>query len=190
MLVLLIILCTILLFLMAVLVAPFIFQIDTTQGVYSFRIRGIFAVYLFSDSSNPLLVHFRVFAIPFNIDFLKKIVKSKSATTSKEKKGEKPESIKKKKSEDKKKTDGKKTYRLIRKYVPKILKTFKIKKLQAEIDTENTIINGLLTAFQFYINKNNIDITINYSNKNSLKLIIKNRLINPGWILLQMAIRK
>ncbi len=163
----LLIICIIILsFLTWVLISPIRLYINTDTKKYFIELKGIFRVSLVPDKKEIFFLRFRLFFINFN--FFPFRTKKKKEKLVKHKKQRKK----------KRKKTGIKKIRLIIKYTWNVLKSFKLRRFNLNIDTDNVILNAFLIPVFIFINRKNIWLNVNYNGELSLILLVENRVIN------------
>ena len=174
----LLIICIIILsFLTWVLISPIRLYINTDTNKYFIELKGIFRVSLVPDKKEIFFLRFRFFFINFNFyPFRKK------------KKKEKLVKHKKQRKKKRKKTRIKKI-RLIVKYTWNVLKSFKLRRLNVNLDTDDVILNAFLIPVFIFINRKNIWLNINYNGELSLILLVENRVINILLVMIRTFIK-
>ena len=67
--------------------------------------------------------------------------------------------------------------RLTRKLIWPVIKTFQLKRVVAEIDTDNYVLNAQLIPIFMWIGNDAIRLSINFEGRVSLYVLINNRLV-------------
>ncbi|MCX2745482.1 hypothetical protein OO013_16500 [Mangrovivirga sp. M17] len=147
-----------------ILIAPVFIIINTKQDQYSFNLKGLINADLEINDLDPI-IHLNTLVGKFDIQ---------------------PSKVKKKKTKDKKDTSRKlkvrkekkgKSAAAIRKFAFQALKTFKLKYLRVNVDTDDYVRNAQLYPLVRLLNRSERTFEINFTGKNELELIINNRLI-------------
>jgi len=143
-------------------VCPGYFFVNTDTEKYSLRIPGIFKLALISDED---LFHLRVriLFIPFRID----PIKFAGRKTDKSNRFKKP-------------ATGNLLYRF--KALNEVRKSFRIKFLYLDIDTGDYIYNSFLVPALMAVRTDKFQVYINYEERYSLRLDLRNRLASLLWI--------
>ncbi|MBN2172491.1 MAG: hypothetical protein JW731_00060 [Bacteroidales bacterium] len=146
------------------LTAPIYLCIDTTEKAYYGGIRGIVKIFLVEDEEALFILHIRWFLMDFRINpFKEKVLKPKKDQ---------------KRPSKRKRSKPLKLLRLVMKMSWNSIRSFKLKKLEVNLDTDDVIWNGYLVPVFIYTNqKKSVQFDINYSGQNNIILIIENRLI-------------
>ena len=140
------------------LYVPIILYIDTSKAQYFIQIKGLAKASIKGDASEIIKVHLKVLIFNFEVYPLRKInffTKPKG---------------------DKKAVKKKRLSSLSFKRILNILRSCKIKKFKAEIDTGDCILNSKLypvfALLNFY---KGINLSANFESKNNVLLAIENR---------------
>lgn len=148
--VLLIVAILISLLLAVLLFSPIVFTIDTRSNEYYLSLKGLFRIQLLK-TEETWRIKLKLLFLSFTLNPFRKIsfnrvkkVKPKNKYASKSK-------------------NPQKYLHLIRKAV----KAISIKKLYAEVDTNDYPLNAQLITISPFINQNNISLNINFENRNS-----------------------
>jgi len=158
------ILITIPLYVLAyLLLVPFFLEVDTTAGIFSFKIYGLAGCKLFV-SDNSLFLDINISAWHKKVDLF---------------------APKRQKKNLKKKAPGKKRKIKFGKILG-VIKSFKIDKLRLILDSGNEQLNGILfPAFELASHQLRRTIKINFLDRNELELIIENNLARMVWAYLK-----
>ncbi len=173
--------------LLSLLLATFVIQIDSFQPVVRAGFIGIFQIYLFTES-RLYIARVKILCFSFTFDMQRK--------------------KKKKKSEKKKSKAGKKkkkslspvnSFFLIRKYIRKVIRTFKIQELKLYFDSGNPAYNGILNGYFSMANIKRLILVINDNKKTGVQFKLENRFIRLvpiaicffiDWIKLKRSVAK
>lgn len=174
----LIVLFAVFLVLLFVLFAPFIVNINTEDKLYDVRLKGIFRFHL-NFEGDLFQVRGTVFFIPFTIRPFKTVRKEE----------------KKKKSGLKdfyNKLSGFKTTPILLKYIFKGLKTFNIKYLRVNFDTDDFVRNAQLVPYITYLNSSveNMNLSVNFTGESFAIMMIQNRIYKILIIAIKYLINK
>ncbi len=144
------------------LFAPVILFVNTDTSTYSLRIPGIFKLALISDED---LFHLRVrvLFIPFRIDPLKYAGRNSDRIKRINKPG-----------------TGNLMYRLTA--MNEIRKSFSLKFLYMDIDTGDCMYNSFLVPVLMAVRTEKWQLYVNYEERISLRLDLRNRLASLLWI--------
>lgn len=157
-----IIISVLILLLLWILVAPVIIYLDTDRNRYFLSLPGIFKAMVI-PSERLFHIRFRIFFVPFTYDPFT----------------EKPE--KKKKEKKIKKRRPKKISGLF-KLAIRVLRSFRIRKLELDIDTDDYILNAWLIPVFSTVNSENIQMRANFEGYASLLLDLRTRIGTLIWI--------
>lgn len=150
---------------MVLLVAPLRLDIDSSKNKYLIKWSGIGSLTLKPSEEDWFL--------NLKIGFWKKqflISRLMEGIWKKEKKKPEPEKRKKKRKPF--------SFFKFRKKALRVLKSFKVRQCKIDIDTDDYYWNALLIPVFQAVNKGNYHrVAINFSGKNSILLLIENRLI-------------
>ena len=162
-----IIIISILLFLIIwIVVAPITIDVNTEENTYTVYQPLTFKLSpRFTD--NNIIIHLRIFMIRFRLFDLSKADFTKMGR----KKSDPVKKVKKRKK------------RFGIKRAGNLIKTFKVKKIDLQLDTDDFVLNSYLLPVFGSIRSQNVKLTINYEGVNSLKLRINS---SVGRILLSM----
>ena len=158
--------------LIVLLFSPMILYINSESELYYFQITGLIRIrLLFQDDIIKLKV--TLFFIPFGVD-------PSRWMQGKERKDEKKPGKKSQKTLKKRKRHFFKKMKLFGDYGMKVIKSFSIRQLRLNFDTNDFVLNAKLIPLATCINNEheNILITINFFEQNLIILKIRNRLIN------------
>lgn len=150
------------LFILWTLFAPVILFVNTDTEMYSLRIPGIFKLVLVSDE-DLFHLRLRVLFIPFRIDPLKYAGRGAGRIGSMKKPG-----------------TGKLIYGM--KALNEIRKSFRVKFLYLDIDTGDITVNSFLVPALMTVRTDKWQLYVNYEERNSLRLDLRNRLASLLWI--------
>ncbi len=165
--ILLIIISALALFLLWILFAPLIIRVDSDNQRYSLSLPGIFKAIVVPDDT---LFHIRLWVlfIPFRMDPLGKTMR---------------------RVEGPGRRDQKKGRRNISKLMrariialKEVTRSFKLKKLSLNLDTDDFILNSHLVPVFTTINYRDVNLTINYEGEISLFMVLTNRIASLLWI--------
>jgi hypothetical protein len=153
------------LFLLWFLFAPLIIKVNSDNQRYSLSLPGIFKVLVVPDNQ---LFHIRLWVlfIPFNIKPFGRAVKKSEGKQKK-----------KKRSRDLSKL-MKARFIAIR----ELTRSFKLKKMWLNIDTDDFILNAQLVPVFSTMNNQHVNLTVNFEGDISLFMILKNRIASLLWI--------
>lgn len=153
-----------LLFLCWLLFAPIFLNINTIEKEYNAGLKGILSLSLKPDEEQIFFIRISIVFYTFNFyPFEAKEKKSKGAS-------------KVKKPKKKKKRPRFKTIWLIINIVWKVVGSFRLKKLYANIDTDDVMVNaGLIPVFA-NLHRNNINLNVNYSGDIAMIISIQNNI--------------
>ncbi|MCD4747305.1 MAG: hypothetical protein K8R58_13485 [Bacteroidales bacterium] len=143
-----------------ILFAPLVICINSSKNLYYINLTGICKA-RFIIKEKTLYLKMKIFFISFMFEPLKFMDKKKIK-------------VKKKKKKKQKKIFIKQIY-LIIKFVLKIIKCFKIKKLNINIDTHNYYINSLLIPVTYIVNSPNVESSVNFNGINNVVIILESR---------------
>ncbi len=159
--ILLIIILSVLLIIAWILFAPLIMRVDTEVGDYSVRLPGIIKAGI-RHKEDDIYMRARIFFVPFRI---------------------RPSSFARKKP--RKRKPGKPRRAGSLKYGMmagrELLASFRIKRLFANIDTSDFVLNSNLVPIFMYANNKRIHLNVNYMEEFTVYLDIRNRLANFLW---------
>lgn len=151
------------LFLAGLLVLPFRLVVDSHRSKYFIEIPIYFRAQLVPDNQ-LFFLKLKLFFIPIKIRLDKKRkTKTKLRDTKQFKKA------------------GIATFRM-RQLVPKVLKSIKVKRVNADIDTGDFPLNAQLIPVTQFINNRNIHLQINFENRNNVDIEIFIQLYKLVWI--------
>lgn len=149
----------VILFLTGILFIPLSIVIRTKTKEYYVKLPGYFRIDLILREEIIPLIKVKLFLFSFHIE------PGKKSTQSKENKPKKTRNNKNKKVKGK-----------ALQFFLGCLKQFKREKIQADIDTGNYPLNAQLIPIANTINGENINININFENRNQVEFITKTRL--------------
>lgn len=153
-----------LLFLCWLLFTPIFLYINTGEKEYSAGLKGILYFKFLPDDDQIFCVRITVVFYSINFYPLKK-------------KEEKPKADSKvKKTKKKKKRLGYKAIWLFLKISRKTLKSFKLKKLYLNIDTDDVITNAYLIPVFANLHRNNTKLYVNYSGDFNMIINVENNI--------------
>jgi len=166
-----IILVVLLCLIIGILFTPIIIHIHSEKEIYFFQITGIIRIRVLL-AENSFKLRITLFFIPFTIDptrwtakFLGKISTKKSPKKKKER-----FSLRK--------------VRILIQFITRIIKSFKLKHLRINFDTDDFVVNAQLVPVLTCINNQNrnIFVSVNFIGENLIILTLKNRLFNIAWL--------
>ena len=149
---------TIILILVALLFTPIIICIDTVKDHYYIQLKGLLKIYV--EANKTAILHIRVHT--FFKDFYFYPLQQKKHQKKKTKK-----TVKKTKSKRKRKV----TLTMIL----RLLKSFKVKKFQIDLDTSNCITNAKLYPLFAFLNYRYGGFNINFDGRIKVLLHLENR---------------
>ena len=154
------------LFLLWFLFAPLIIRVDSDNQRYSLSLPGIFKALVVPDDD---LFHIRLWVlfIPIKLDPLGKSMKRAEGPAKKKKK---------------RKRDLSKLMRARLIALKEVYRSFRLKKLRLNLDTDDFIVNSHLVPVFTTINNQNVNLTVNYEGDISLFMVLKNRIVSLLWI--------
>ncbi|WP_298895255.1 hypothetical protein [uncultured Psychroserpens sp.] len=140
------------------LLVPIVFYIDTSTNQYFIKIKGLLKASIEPDEAEIFKIHFKVFFFNFFVYPLQKKKRSKTKavkTNTSKKRGDK---------------------RIPFKKVFRVLKSFKIKQFQLDIDTGDCISNSKLYPIFAFLNfYRGHHLGVNYEGRNKILLSVENR---------------
>ncbi len=148
------------------LFAPLIIYVDSGEGLYYVKIPLLIKLRFVIDDGQYVL-RFRIFFIPFDVKTGKKKITEKDD--------------RKERKRRKKKHRINKILKVIPaflKFLPGLFRTSRIKKMIINFDTGDYTINARLVPVLAILSRKNISLNVNYSDINTIHLIIQNRLFN------------
>ena len=161
-----VIILIIIVFIAWLLITPLVININTLEKQYFISLKGLFKLKL-----------------EFTGDFFKIRIWTPVWTSlidPQEPKKKKPKKEKKEKKKKKKKRKTPQENLTLINVILKIMKltfnSFELKRLSANLDTENYVLNAQLIPVFGFINKGNINLNINFTGNYSLILILQNRI--------------
>ncbi|MBL7112359.1 MAG: hypothetical protein ISS19_10515 [Bacteroidales bacterium] len=165
--ILLIIISALALFLLWLLFAPLIIRVDSDNQRYSLSVPGIFKAMVVPDDK---LFHIRLWVlfIPFKIDPMRRRMK----------KGEEQGRNKRKK----RRRDFSKLMKARLMALKELIRSFTLKKLWLNLDTDDFILNSHLVPVFTTINNQDVNLTVNYEGEISLFMVLNNRIASLLWI--------
>ena len=155
------------------LFAPIFLYINTDEKKYRAGLKGILNLSFIPDKDQIFYIRINVAFYTFNFYPFKKKEK-KPKTTSKVKKPKK-----------KKKRTSFRTIWLIKKIAWKIIKSFRLKKLYLNLDTDDVITNAYLIPVFATLHRNNINLNVNYSGDFAIIINIQNNIFRMLIVTLQ-----
>ena len=163
--VLLIIISALVLFLLWFLFAPLIIRVDSDNQRYSLSLPGIFKALVVPDDD---LFHIRLWVlfIPIKIDPL----------------GRSMQRVEKPGKKKKRNRDISKLMRARLLALKELIRSFRLKKLKLNLDTDDFILNSQLVPVFTTINNQDLNLTVNFEGDISLFMVIKNRIASLLWI--------
>jgi len=160
-----------------ILFAPIFLYINTDEKKYSAGLKGFLNFNLIPDEEQIFFIRIKIVFYSFNFFPLRK----------KEKKPEADSKVKKPKK--KKKKTGLKTILLIKNIVWKTFKSFRLKKLYINLDTNDVMANAYLIPVFANLYRNNINLNVNYSGDFRMVINIENNIFRMLVITIQTYIR-
>jgi hypothetical protein len=154
------------------LFAPVIIHIDTGEQAYYIKMPLILKFQLIYKGARRKIV-IRLFHIPFSFGLGDRTVKDINKVII-EKGGFKFPDLSRVKN-------APVLLSLYLKYLKKILRTFRLKKLRVRFDTGDYALNARLIPVVLLARNQNLDISVNFTDENSLLMIIQNRLYRLLW---------
>ena len=146
------------------LFAPLFLYINTDEKTYSAGLKGLLNLSLISDEAEIFYLRISVVFYSFNFyPFKKKEKKSKALS-------------KPKKPKKKKKSPEFKTIWLIIKIAWNIVRSFRFKKLYLNFDSTDIMTNASLIPVFVNLNRNNIDLNVNYHGDFEMIIRIENNI--------------
>ena len=146
------------------LIAPLYLYVSTSESRYEAGLAGIFKVLITMEENGLPTLTGKIFFITFNIPVFKFRKKKIKASTSK-------------KSKKKARKLTRKRLRLIMSILWKIIHSFKLRQLKLNIDTTDVIRNAYLIPAFSMAYRNNIQLSVNYEDKNEFILHLENNLV-------------
>ena len=148
------------------------FTVDTDQADYSLKALGLFkgSIILKHDDVHLLL------AAPFfqkRIELVNLLLNDQKEDKWKD---GAPKKGRKRKSKDP-------FSRRVRKRIIPLLKSFRTERFYANIDTDDPVLNAKLYPFAFLAQRRGIPLFFNFQGRQSVHLVIRNRLANVLWAL-------
>jgi len=161
----LIALLILLLIILWLLLTPVIIYADSDENLYYVKMRGVFTLSpVFRNEEFRLRVN-----VPFYTFY---IDPTKEKAEKKKKKKEKFKEV-----EVKKESKGKMKWKDMSRFISSIWRTFKLRKLELNIDTGDFIRNAWLVPVFHFASRDKVRLTTNFNGDFDLKLDIQNRLI-------------
>ena len=165
--VLLIIISALVLFLLWFLFAPLIIRVDSDNQRYSLSLPGIFKALVVPDD-DLFHIRFWVLFIPFKIDPLGRSMQRVEKTGKRKKK--------------KRNRDISKLMRARLLALKELIRSFRLKKLKLNLDTDDFILNSQLVPVFTTINNQDLNLSVNFEGDISLFMVMKNRIASLLWI--------
>ena len=165
-------------FVLWLLFAPITISINTYEDNYQLSLMGVLRIRYIPDETGVLKG--RSFFIPFRI-------RPDSVKTERKKKDEDKEAIPEKNTDIWRGLSQVKFYSHLSR---KILFSFRIQRLYAQVDTGDVVINAYLYPLALLYKTKRFDVNINFDDELGLILIVKNRLWNFARIGAGFALRK
>lgn len=147
-----------------VLFAPLFLYVNTDEEKYSAGLKWFLNFNLIPDEDHLFCIRISVVFYSFNFFPLKKKEKKTKAD------------LKEKKSKKKKKRPALRTILLIKNIVWKIVKSFRLKKLYINMDTNDVMANAYLIPVFANLHRNNINLYVNYSGDFKVIINIENNI--------------
>ncbi len=141
------------------LFTPIVLIIDTTQGVYKVRWKGIASFEMSIQKDEPIL-QLRIWFWKKDFHLLESLSKSR-----------KPDSEKK---TEKRKPRKKRNWRRLG---LRLVRSFQVRQFAIKLDTDDYVLNSYLYPIFHLLNSKSLHLGINYQGESSLQLQIENRLI-------------
>ena len=157
---------------LSILLTPLTIKIDTTENIYQVKLAGLVTAWpgwehdIFCLHVKVPLKHFRITRF-----------RSKKKTEGEKEKEKKAIELKKKD-----KSGGVSAIRVL-----SVLKSFKLKDFQLEMDTDNYVANGQLYPLFWWINQQGLNCSINFNGHNHLSLVARSSLMRMGMAWLKGA---
>ncbi|NOX47206.1 MAG: hypothetical protein GXO89_09545 [Chlorobi bacterium] len=165
----LVILSLIIFFFLWILFGPLDFVANTFKEEYYFQLRKVFRISIIFDEDEIVFLNIRVFVIGFNIHPLQILTNPKE-----KKKGGK----KKKKKEKRKRLQRIRTLQNMGLFALRLTwrtaRTFKLRKLKLNIDTNNVVANAYLIPIFTILNGNRTQLSVNYSGQIGVHIVYEN----------------
>jgi hypothetical protein len=165
-------------FFLWILFGPLDFVINTFDGEYYFQLRNVFRTSVIFDEDEIIFLNIKVFFIGFNfhpLELLTKPAKNKE-------KG-------KKRKEKRKRLQRIRSLQNIGLFVLRLtwktLRTFKLRKLKINIDTQNVITNAYLIPIFTILNGDRTQLNVNYSGQMGVHIVYENSV----FLILRAAIK-
>jgi len=146
------------------LFAPLFLYINTDEKTYSAGLKGLLNLSLISDEAEIFYLRISVVFYSFNFYPIKKKEKKSKALS------------KPKKPKKKKKSPEFKTIWLIIKIAWNIVRSFRFKKLYLNFDSTDIMTNASLIPVFVNLNRNNIDLNVNYHGDFEMIIRIENNI--------------
>ncbi len=158
------------LFLLSLLLNPFILHLDTRRDIYSLRWWGMASARVTGSDLGPVL---RIWVLGWRKQFflLHLLRPSRQAE-------------KKKPEKKKKKSAWKRPRWLTLRLGLRLLRTFRVKKFQLTLDTGDFARNAYWWPVFYTLSHRKGDLSINFQGNNELVLVMSNRLWNVAWVFL------
>jgi len=156
------------LFLVSLLLNPFVLHLDTRQGVYSLLWWGVASARVVGSDSGPVLSLWLLgwrkrFSL---IDLL----------------GSSPEAKKKKPEKKKKRSGWKRPRWLTFRFGLRMLRTFRVREFRLMLDTDDFVRNAYWWPVFHFLSRRKGGLSINFHGENELVLVISNRLWDVAWV--------
>jgi hypothetical protein len=158
-------------FFLWVLFGPLDFVVNTFKGEYYFQLRNVFRTSVIFDEDEIMFLNISVFFIGFNIHPLRLVLipgKKKKTGTKKKKKA--------KKKRVQRIRSLKNMGIFILRLTWKTARTFKLKKLELDIDTRNVVTNAYLIPMFTVFNGKRTQLRVNYFGNNGVHIVYQNTL--------------
>ena len=154
----------------AILMIPLSLRIDTERGIYQFNAGGVFLCRILGIPGD-ILLQFRLMGFTWSKSLMQALLTPRAEK--KEQKKEKPKG--------KKRRGMKMSLRKIR----AILRSFRIKQFDLDLDTDNYRLNAYLFPIFFFLNGRRGNWSVNYNGNVRFKLHVVNRPVRVLYALLR-----
>ena len=162
-------------FLLWILFAPLIIRIDSDNQKYSLSLPGIFKA-LLVPHDELFYIRIWILFIPFKIDPIGRTRQKGEAKFKKKKK--------------KRNKNFSKLMRVRLMALKELVGSFRLKKMNLNLDTDDFILNSHLVPVFTTINNQDVNLTVNYEGDISLFMVLKNRIASLLWIGMKAVSRK
>lgn len=153
-----------------ILVAPIIITMHTAAGELSFRMKGLFATRM-EIADEALELRIRIMGIAKTIRIFPSEVSPNPKNLNQNQQGGR--------SPDFRLADG-----------MRLLRTFRVRKAELDIDTGSPIANGLMIPIGFALTDAPLVVRVNFTGENELWLVLENRLYRIAGFVLRVAFRR